>query len=95
MASSLEFGHVDSFDLRVVVLILEALSLKRILLHPEVVECADCVEVRTSLQFLELLSCFVEVKDGLHAIEVLSHVVLVLVHPDSSLNLILVHFIKL
>jgi len=84
--------NLDAFNFRVIVFVLESVALDCVLLHFEVVESANSVEVGSSGELLQLLLCGVEVEDFLHAVEVLSHVVFVGVNAKGLVNLIL-HYV--
>ena len=87
----------DAFDFGVVVLISEAISIEGVILHSNVVESADSVEIRSFAKFNELLSSLVEIHHSFDAVEMLSNVVLVLEYTKGSMDLVFVHvcFLKL
>ena len=77
----------DSSKLRVVVFVLETLSLKSVSLHLVVVEGADSVDIRSCGQLLQELLGVIQFEDLLEAVEVLSNVVLVLVDTNGLVDL--------
>ena len=86
----MELGHfLDTTHLGVVVLHFEALALQGVLLHTLVIESANRVHVGASSQLLELLRGLVQLKDLLHTVVVLTHIVLVLKNAESAVDLIL------
>ncbi len=78
-----------------VVGVLESTALKSILLHADIVECANGVNISLGGQTLELLLSFVKTEDLLDTVEVLSHIVLVLKNSEGSVDLIFVHLFLL
>ena len=90
--TSLKLWDLDAFDFWVVVLVLQSFALKSVILHFNVIKGADGVDIRDLGKSLELLLGLVKIKHFLHAVEMLSHVVLVFIHSKSSIDLIFVHF---
>ena len=90
---SLKLWDFDSFDLWSEILVLQSISLKCIVLHFNVVECAYCLQVWSFLEFDKLILSLVKVKDLLDTVKMLSDVMLVLVDSESSFDLIFVHFL--
>ena len=92
MRSSLQLWDLDSLNLWVVVSVFETLTVKSVVLHSNVVESADGIDIWSSSKSLKLFLGLVEIKDFLDAIEVLSDIVFMLKNTKGSLNLIFVHF---
>ena len=81
-------------DSRIVVFVLESVTLEGEILHFLVVECTDCFDVGTFRKRFQLLFGLVNFENLFYAVEVVSHVVLVLEHLKGAVNLVLVHFLN-
>lgn len=79
----LKFSHIESgdllntFSLWVIIDVFETISFKSVDFHFMIIECADGVDVGFCGKLFEELLGIVEIENFLHAVEVLSHVVLV------------------
>ena len=74
-------------------MILESVTVQGELLHSVVVPSANSVDVGTSSHSLQLFFCLVHVEDLFDAVEVFSHVVLVLFYFKGAVDLVLKHFL--
>ena len=75
----------------------ESLSLKSFLLHAIVVKGADSVKIFAVGKSLKLLGRLVQIKDLLHAVEVVTNVITMLENSKRSVDLIfesVVHFLS-
>lgn len=90
--TSIKLWYSDSFEFWVEVLVLQTLSIESVVLHLEIVVCADGVNIGSLGEREELLLGFVEVENILDAVEVLSNIILVFHDTKCSFNLIFVHF---
>ena len=79
----------DSTQLWVPVVHVETFALERVLLHALIVEGADCVQVGSLSQLLQLLGCLVQTEHLFDAVEVFAHVVSVLEYAQCTVNLVL------
>lgn len=84
---SLQCGHFYSSEVfPVEFLVLKASVVQSMLLHLEMVSGADCVDVGSGEQSLELLLRIVHFEDFLNAVEMVADVVAVLVDLECSLD---------
>ena len=87
-----ELGHlVNTVKFGLIVLVLETMSFKSELLHLNVVESANSIEVRSLGELLEEFLVVIDLKNILNAVEVFANIVLVLKDTKGSLDLVFVH----
>ena len=87
-----ELGHlVNAVKFGLIVLVLETMSFKSELLHLNVVESANSIEVRSLGELLEEFLVVIDLKNILNAVEVFANIVLVLKDTKGSLDLVFVH----
>ena len=74
-----------------VVFVFEAISIKGVILHSDIVESTNGFKVFSFSKFFKLRLCLVEVEHISNAVEMLTDIVLVLEDSERSVDLIFVH----